>query len=136
MTWLNSSEATRAVLDQSLAINKVTLQLHSALCTDKMSALGFKIDSTQTLSMCPPNSPPSHHGQYSFKDRQQWIHKGKTHIEERISQKYQHDHNLRHGFPDASVPIIFCVNCGRGFKSQIGLFSNQRAEHVTDETLH
>ena len=34
------------------------------------------------------------------------------------------------------APIIFCVNCGRGFKSQIGLFSYQRAKHVTDETLH
>ena len=72
-------------------------------------------------------------------DRHQWrqaIHTGKSHIEEKISQKYQHDHNLRHGFPDASAPIIFCVNCRRGFKSQIGLFSHQRAKHVTDETLH
>ena len=33
-------------------------------------------------------------------------------------------------------PIIFCVNCGRSFTSQIGLFSHQRAKHVTDETLH
>ena len=64
------------------------------------------------------------------------IHTGKGHTEENISQKYQHDHNLRHGFPDASASIIFCVNCGRGFKSQIGLFSHQRAKHVTDETLH
>ena len=71
-------------------------------------------------------------------DRQQWrqaIHKRKSHIEERISQKYQHDHNLCHVFPDASA-TIFCVNCGRGFKSRIGLFSHQRAKHVTDETLH
>jgi len=70
---------------------------------------------------------------------QQWrqaIHKGKSHIEEKISQKYQHDHNLRHDFPDASAPTIFCVNGGRRFKSQIGLFSHQRAKHVTDETLH
>ena len=67
----------------------------------------------------------------------QWLrYKGKSHIEEKLSQKYQHDHNLRHGFPDASAPIIFCVNCGRGFKSQIGLFYHQRAKHVTDETLH
>ena len=35
-----------------------------------------------------------------------------------------------------SAPIIFCVNCGRGFKSQIGLFSHQRAKQITDETLH
>ena len=72
-------------------------------------------------------------------DRQQWrqaIHTVKSHIEEKISQKYQHDHHLRHGFPDASAPIIFCVNCGRGFQSQIGLFSHQRAKHVTNETLH
>ena len=27
----------------------------------------------------------------------------KTHNEENISQKYQHDHNLRHGFPEASA---------------------------------
>ena len=46
-------------------------------------------------------------------DRQwrQAIHKGKSHIEENISQTYQHDHNLRHGFP-ASTPIISCVNYG------------------------
>ena len=71
-------------------------------------------------------------------DRQQWrqaIHNGKSHIEEKISQKYQHDHNIRHSFPDASAPIIFCAYCGRSFKSQIGLFSHQRAKHVTDETL-
>ena len=79
------------------------------------------------------------HWETLAQDRQQWrqaIHKGKSHIEENISQKYQHDHNLRHGFPDASALIIFCVNCGRGFKSQIGLFSHQRAKHVTEETLH
>ena len=72
-------------------------------------------------------------------DRQQWrqaIHKGKSYIKEIISQKYQHDHNLRHGFPDASATIIFCVNCERGFTFQIGLFSHQRAKHVIDETLH
>ena len=60
----------------------------------------------------------------------------KSHNEEKISPKYQHDHNLCHGFPDASAPIILCVNCGRGFKSQIGLFSHQRGKHVMDETLH
>ena len=61
---------------------------------------------------------------------------GKSHIEEKILQKYQHDHNLRHSLPDPSAPVIFCVNCGRGFKSQTGLFSHQRAKHVTDEPLH
>ena len=79
------------------------------------------------------------HWETLAKDRQQWrqaIHTGKSHIEEKIQQKYQHDHNLRHGLPDPSAPVIFCVNCGRGFKSQIGLFSHQRAKHVTDEPLH
>ncbi|KAK2159107.1 hypothetical protein NP493_1749g00063 [Ridgeia piscesae] len=72
-------------------------------------------------------------------DRQQWrqaIHKGKGHIEENISQQYQHDHNVRHGFLDASVPIMFCVNCGRDVKAQIGLFSHQRAKQVTEVTLY
>ena len=41
-------------------------------------------------------------------------------ILKKISQKYQHDHNLRHGFPDASASI-FCVNCRRGFAARIGL---------------
>ena len=79
------------------------------------------------------------HWETLAQDRQQWrqvIHKGKRHIEENVSQKYQHDHNYRHGFPDASAPTIFCVNCGRGFKAQIGLLSHHRANHVTDETLH
>ena len=79
------------------------------------------------------------HWETLAKDRQQWrqaTHTGKSHIEEKIQQKYQHDHNLRHGLPDPSAPVIFCVNCGRGFKSQIGLFSHQRAKHVTDEPLH
>ena len=70
-------------------------------------------------------------------ERQQWrqaIHTGrkdipKIHIEEKISQKYQHDHNLRHGFPDASAPIIFCVNCGKGFSGQIGLIFHRKAKH-------
>ena len=68
------------------------------------------------------------HWETLAKDRQQWrqaIHKGKSHTEEKIQQKYQHDHNLRHGLTDPSAPVIFCVNCGRGFKSQIGLFSHQ-----------
>ena len=79
------------------------------------------------------------HWETLAKDRQQWrqaIQTGKSHIEEKIQQKYQHDHNLRHGLPDPSAPVVFCVNCGRGFKSQIGLFSHQRAKHVTDEPLH
>ena len=60
------------------------------------------------------------HWETLAQDRQQWrqaIHTGKSHIEEKVQQKYQHDHNLRHGLPDASAPVIFCVNCGRGFKS-------------------
>ena len=76
------------------------------------------------------------HWETLAKDRHQWrqaIHTGKSHIEEKIQQKYQHDHNLRHGLPDPSALVIFCVNCG--FKSQIGLFSHQRAKHVTDEPL-
>ena len=79
------------------------------------------------------------HWETLAQDRQEWrqaFHKGNSLIEAKISQKYQHDHNIRHGIPDASAPTIFCVNCGRGFKSQIGLFSHQRAKHVTDETLH
>ena len=70
--------------------------------------------------------------------RQQWrqaIHKAKNHSEENISQKYQNDHNLRHGLPDASAPIIFCVNCGIGLSAQIGLISHRRAKHM-DDTLH
>ena len=67
------------------------------------------------------------HWETLARDRQEWrqaIHKRKV-ILKQISQKYQHDHNLRHGFPDASVPIIFCVNCGIRFKSQIVQFSHQ-----------
>ena len=40
--------------------------------------------------------------------RQLWrqaIHKGKSHIEEHIYQKYQHDHNLRHGLPDVYAHV-------------------------------
>ena len=51
-------------------------------------------------------------------------------------QKYQHDHNLRHDFPDASTPIIFWVNCGRGVTAQIELIYHRRAKHETDETLY
>ena len=46
-----------------------------------------------------------------------------------ISQKYQHDHNLRHGFPDASAPIIFYVNCGRGVSTEIGLIPPMNKAH-------
>ena len=66
------------------------------------------------------------HWETLAQDRQQWrqaIRKGKSLIEEKLQQKYQHD-------------VIFGVNCGRGFKSQIGLFSHQRAKHITDENLH
>ena len=62
----------------------------------------------------------------------------KSHIEENISQKYQHDHNVRPGFPDASAPIVFCVNCGRGFKSQINLTilsPTSKARHGRNPTL-
>ena len=44
------------------------------------------------------------HWETLAQDRQQWrqaIHKGKGHIGEKIQQKYQHDHNLRHGLPGA-----------------------------------
>ena len=97
----------------------------------------------QRCSQTTPKGYTHHRRQLAWEtlaqDRQQWrqaIPKGKSHIEETLSQKYQHDHNLRHGFPHASASIIFCVNCGRGFKSQIRLFSHQRAKHVTDKTLH
>ena len=39
------------------------------------------------------------HWETLAQDRQQWrqaIHKGKSHIEEKISQKHQHAHNLCH----------------------------------------
>ena len=54
--------------------------------------------------------------------RQQWrqaIHKGNSHIEEKISQKYQHDHNLRHGFPDASGPISSVSTAGEALKLKL-----------------
>ena len=56
---------------------------------------------------------PVDHWETLAKDRQQWrqaIHKGKNHIEENISQKYQRDHYLRNGFPNTSAPIIFSVS--------------------------
>ena len=62
--------------------------------------------------------------------------KERTILKKRSHKKNQHDHNLSHGFPDASASIIFCVNCGRGLNAQIGLFSCQWAKYVMDETLH
>ena len=59
-------------------------------------------------------------------DRQKWrraIHQGKTLIEEKLTQKYQHEHDRRHGLLGASIPTVFCDECGRGFVAQIGLNS-------------
>ena len=88
---------------------------------------------TAAIQRCSQTTPKgyTHHTEYwetLAQDRQQWrqaIHTGKSHIEERISQKYQLDHNLRHGFPDASASIICCVNCGRGFKMDYSLTNEQ-----------
>ena len=60
-------------------------------------------------------------------DRQQ------CHIEVKISQESQHDHNLSHGFPDDS--IIFFVSFGRGFLAQIGLIFHRLVKHM-ENTLH
>lgn len=71
-------------------------------------------------------------------DRQKWrraIHQGKTHIEEKLTQKYIHEHNRRHGLLGASIPTVFCDDCGRGFVAQIGLNSHRRAKHK-DTPLH
>ena len=71
-------------------------------------------------------------------DRQKWrraIHQGKTHIEEKLTQKYLHEHNRRHGLLGASIPTVFCDDCGRGFVAQIGLNSHRRAKHK-DTPLH
>ena len=65
-------------------------------------------------------------------DRQKWrraIHQGKIHIEEKLTKKYQHEHNRRHGLLGASIPTVFCDDCGRGFVAQIGLNSHRRAKH-------
>ena len=78
------------------------------------------------------------HWETLAQDRQRWrqaIHKGKSHIGEAISQKYQHDHNLRHGFPDASVPIIVCVNCGRGLLNWTILSPTSKARNGRNPTL-
>ena len=71
-------------------------------------------------------------------DRQKWrraIHQGKTLIEEKLTQKYLHEHNHRHGLLDASIPTVFCDDCGRGFVAQIGLNYHRRAKHK-DTHLH
>ena len=68
-------------------------------------------------------------------DRQKWrraIHQGKIHIEEKLTQKYQHEHNRRHGLLRASLPTVFCDDCGRSFVAQIGLTSHRRAKHTMD----
>ena len=42
-------------------------------------------------------------------DRQKWrraIHQGKTHIEEKLTKKYQHEHDRRHGLLGASIPTV------------------------------
>ena len=44
---------------------------------------------------------------------------GKIHIEEKLTQKYQHEHNRRHGLLGAFIPTVFCDDCGRGFVAQI-----------------
>ena len=84
-------------------------------------------------------------------------HQRKSHTEENISNKHQYDHNLCHGLPYASAPIVFCINCGRGFAAQIrsdqirsdqirsdqirsdqirsDQISHRRTKHM-DETLH
>ena len=61
-------------------------------------------------------------------DRQKWsraIHQGNTHIEEKLTQKYIREHGLL----DASIPTVFCDDCGRGLVAQIGLNSHRRAKH-------
>ena len=65
-------------------------------------------------------------------DRQQCrraIHQGNINIEEKLTQKYQHEHDRRHGLPDVSMPTVFCDDCGRGFVAQIGPNSKRRAKH-------
>ena len=60
-------------------------------------------------------------------DRQQWrrvIHQGEIHIEENITQNYQHEHDHWHSLLGASIPTVFCDDCGRGFVAQIGLNSH------------
>ena len=72
-------------------------------------------------------------------DRQQWrqaIHKGKKPHWRKVTTKISTWPQSPPWPSWCFCPAIFRVNCGRGFKSQIGLFSHQRAKHVTDETLH
>ena len=71
-------------------------------------------------------------------DRQKWrraIHQGKIHIEEKLTKKYQHEHNRQHGLLGASILTVFCDDCGRGFVAQMGLNSHRRAKHK-DTPLH
>ena len=71
-------------------------------------------------------------------DKQKWrrtIRQGKIHTEEKLTQKYQHEHNRQHGLLGASIPTVFCDDCARGFVAQIGLNSHRRAKHK-DTPLH
>ena len=73
-------------------------------------------------------------------DRQQWrraIHQGKIHIEEKLTQKYLHEHDRRHGLLGASIsiPTVFCDDCDRVFVAQRGLNYHRRAKHK-DTPLH
>ena len=43
------------------------------------------------------------------------IHQGKIHIVERLAEKYQYEHDRRNGILGASIPTVFCDDCGRGF---------------------
>ena len=65
-------------------------------------------------------------------DQQQWrraIHQRKIHIEEKLIQKYQHEHDRCHGLLGASIPTVFCDDCSRGFVAQIDMKSHQSAKH-------
>ena len=59
------------------------------------------------------------HWETLAKDRQQWRHTGKSHIEEKIQQKYQHDHNLRHGLPDPSALSSSVSTAGEGLNLKL-----------------
>ena len=75
-----------------------------------------------------PTHIPVNTWEFTAHDRQKWrraIHQRKIRIEE----KYQHEHDRRHGLLGASIPTVFCDNCGRGFVAQIGLNSHRTAKH-------
>ena len=61
-------------------------------------------------------------------DRQQWrraIHQGKIYIDEKLTQKCQHEHGRRHGLLGASIPTVFR---DVSFVVQIGVNSHRRAK--------